>query len=385
MFGKESVTVRICFWIGSLTTGGAEGQLVKLAPGLVRRGHTMLVVLFHPLGRRRVEELRAAGVRVRCLNLPKLRPVTEWRGKLGALQCLLRSVAMLRRFRADVIHPFFLESELWLVLCKLLGVPGVILTTRLSLVRTKNNSAWKNTAQNFCNRFAEGVIANATAVAEDVIALEHNLPREMHVVRNGLPLETIVNRAVQPTAGPLQCLANYHPYKGHAELLRAWKLVEAEFPHIWLRCCGRDTGALPGLKALVQELQLANRVELLGPTATPLEDLQHAVALVHPSHEEGLPNAVLEALVSNVPIVATRVGGTPELVHGLTHFGKLVSPKAPEELAQGLREVLADLQNHRPSASANHAKWRQQWHQEVMISGYDRIFTRAVKKHHHRR
>ncbi|MDX1970948.1 MAG: glycosyltransferase, partial [Candidatus Sumerlaeia bacterium] len=203
--------MRICFWIGSLTTGGAEGQLVKLAPGLVRKGHTVLVVLFHPLGRRRVEELRAAGVRVRCLNLPKLRPVTEWRGKIQALRCLLRSVAMLRRFRADVIHPFFLESELWLVLCKLLGVPGVILTTRLSLVRTKNNSPWKNTAQNFCNRFAEGVIANATAVAEDVISLERNLPREMHVVRNGLPLETIVNRAVQPTTGPIQCLANYHP------------------------------------------------------------------------------------------------------------------------------------------------------------------------------
>ncbi|MDX1973389.1 MAG: glycosyltransferase, partial [Candidatus Sumerlaeia bacterium] len=167
--------------------------------------------------------------------------------------------------------------------------------------------------------------------------------------------------------------------------LRAWKLVEAEFPNVWLRCCGRDTGALPGLKALVQELGIANRVELLGPTATPLEDLQRAVVLVHPSHEEGLPNAVLEALVSNVPIVATHVGGTPELVQGLTHYGKLVSPKAPEELAAALRQVLQDPEDHRPSASVDHAKWRRQWHQEVMISGYDRIFTQAAKKSRHRR
>lgn len=369
--------LRICYLIGSLATGGAEGQLVHLASGLRERGHEVLVILFHPRGRERVEALRRAGVRVRCLNVPSLRPVWGIKGKWQALKCLVRCVGLLRRWNPDVVHPFFLESELWMAVCRLAGTPGVVVTSRRSLARTKDNAVWKPAAQAFANRFTKAVVANSKAVAKDCLRAELGLPEQILVIYNGLDLSAVPLRKSGVPAGGEQrvlCLANYHPYKGHRELIQAWGTVSKEFPGVKLRCRGRDTGMLAELQGLVATLGLQDCVELLGPTNDPFGEIGASVCLAHPSYEEGLPNSVLEALLINVPVVATTVGGTPELVEGLSHYGKLVSPKNPDALAKALKKVLNAPQSHAPSCSSGFEKWREKWASSRSTTEYECVY-----------
>lgn len=371
-----SKPLRIFFLIGSLATGGAEGQLVHLTSGLQERGHEVMVLLFHPRGKQRVEAMRRAGVRVRCMNVPELRPVWNLRGKWRALLCLIRCVGLLRRWKPNIVHPFFLESELWIVLCRLAATPGIVVTSRRSLARTKDNAGWKPAAQAFANRFTQAVVANSKAVAADCLRAEKNLPNRIHVIYNGLDLSGIPIREGTPT-GPQRvlCLANYHPYKGHRELVEAWAQICAEFPETTVVCRGRDAGMLQELKTLASRLNIPEgQLQLLPPTKNPFGELSRATCLVHPSYEEGLPNSVLEALLCNVPIVATDVGGTPELVQGLSHYGKLVSPKQSTELTIALREVLKSPESFQPNRSNEYSKWRQIWTNERSISEYEELY-----------
>ncbi len=376
--------LRICYIIGSLATGGAEGQLVHLAKGLQGRGHKVMLILFHAKGKKRVEQLRAAGVRVWCMNVPELRPILGLAGKFAALNCLLQCRALLRRWQPDVVHPFFLESELWLTLCRIGNAKGCVVTSRRSLAKTKDNTWWKPWAQNLANRQAQAVVANSEAVARDCLKTERNLPKHFHVIYNGLELSQIPVRTAPPI-GPSQqvvCLANYHPYKGHQELIEAWAQIAAEFPHVTLRCCGRDTGMLAQLKQLVCTLGLEERVQLMGPTANPFGELQRSVCLAHPSYEEGLPNAVLEALICNVPIVATTVGGTPELVQGLNHYGMLVQAKNSSALANGLKTVLSAPEAHQPNRSGRFTEWRKSWANNRAVQEYEKLYHTLVNAEH---
>src|SRR5439155_6738364 len=95
------------------------------------------------------------------------------------------------------------------------------------------------------------------------------------------------------------------------------------------------------LERRIAELGLEDAVELLGTRYDVPAILARADAACLPSLAEGLPNAVMEAMAAGLPVVATAVGGTPELViPGET--GLLAPPGAAAELAEALLEVLAD-------------------------------------------
>ena len=130
------------------------------------------------------------------------------------------------------------------------------------------------------------------------------------------------------------------PAKGLDELLQAFgKLaVEERRLHLVLAGEGRyDTR----MQAFVRENQLSDRVWFAGPLQA--EDVAAWMAAADvfclPSYSEGCPNVVLEALSCGCPVVASDVGGIPEIVP--TDCGILVSPHHPEELTEALRKALA--------------------------------------------
>ncbi len=126
--------------------------------------------------------------------------------------------------------------------------------------------------------------------------------------------------------------------KGQALLLEAFAALAFEFPTMQL--CFAGIGPLePELKCLAKDLGISGRVQFLGYVAD-MPGLYSSVDLVvQSSFTEGLPNVILEALYLGVPVVATDVGGTREVVeHDRT--GWLVSPQSAEELSTGLRAYL---------------------------------------------
>jgi len=129
--------------------------------------------------------------------------------------------------------------------------------------------------------------------------------------------------------------------KGLYDLLDAIALLAPRMPHLRLECAGE--GELHAALRRARALGIADRVTLRG-WVTPRERdelLARATVFVLPSHAEALPMSMLEAMAAGCPVVASAVGGVPDVLrHG--ENGVLVPPKAPRVLAEALAAVLAD-------------------------------------------
>ena len=145
----------------------------------------------------------------------------------------------------------------------------------------------------------------------------------------------------RPIPGPVVAsIGRISVEKGHADLIDALALVAQRGHRVSAVLVG-DGPERPRLLEKVQALGLADSVHLPGYIGQPERILEETNLVVLPSHTEGLPNAALEALAMEVPLLATRVGGTPEVVtDGET--GRLVEPRSPEALADALIDFLTD-------------------------------------------
>jgi glycosyltransferase involved in cell wall biosynthesis len=174
-------------------------------------------------------------------------------------------------------------------------------------------------------------------VAEDARRVEGVPAEKITVVYNALPADAFVPAQPAPisaTTPVVLCVANLRPCKGHADLLTAVALLRERGTDVTVVLAG-DGPLRPQLTR--QALALRLDVQFLGSRIDVDGLLARADVVVSPSRSEGLSNAVMEAMAAGRPVVATRVGGTVEL---LTGRGVLVPPADPAALADGLYAVL---------------------------------------------
>lgn len=186
-------------------------------------------------------------------------------------------------------------------------------------------------------RQAARVVAVSRPLADEALAL--GVPRDrIAIVMNGVdgerfaPRDRAAARAeLGLPAGPLALyVGNLKPEKGVLDLARAWPSVDVPGATLAIVGGGPLAGELGG-----------ERIKLVGPE--PPERVARWMAacdvLVLPSHVEGTPNVVLEALASGRRVVATRVGGVPDLITEPA-LGSLVTPRDPATLATAIATAL---------------------------------------------
>lgn len=178
-----------------------------------------------------------------------------------------------------------------------------------------------------------GVRATHLRLLHNAIVLE----RYKRTGRSGF-LAELVGR---PLTGPvLASIGRLSPEKGHADLVEALAMVAAQ-GHTFSAVLAGDGPDRERLAQRIAELGLESSVHLPGYVSQPQRVLEETDLMVLPSHTEGLPNAALEALAMEVPVLATRVGGTPEVIaDGET--GRLVAPHAPDALAAAIVDFVSN-------------------------------------------
>lgn len=137
------------------------------------------------------------------------------------------------------------------------------------------------------------------------------------------------------------------PFKGLDDLLTAFEIVHRSCPNAELRMVGHldlDPGFTGRLQRRIQDAGLDQHAQLVGFSDDVASLLLGADIAVSASHEEGAPRAVLEELACELPIVATDVGGTRELLEGST--ATVVQPHDPEGLAHELITMIKAWQRH---------------------------------------
>lgn len=174
----------------------------------------------------------------------------------------------------------------------------------------------------------------------DNLRLLHNaiaIERYRRTAQRGFVAELVGKPLLAPV---IVSIGRISAEKGHADLVDAVAIARARGYQVSAVLAG-DGPERARVVEKIRALRLEDHIHLPGYVNEPERILEEADLVVLPSHTEGLPNAALEAMVMEVPILATRVGGTPEVVvDGET--GRLVIPRSPEALAGGIIEFLTD-------------------------------------------
>jgi glycosyltransferase involved in cell wall biosynthesis len=218
-------------------------------------------------------------------------------------------------------------------------------------------------------------VTNSRAVA-DGLAGEGVAARKIAVVSNGVDVSPA--RTSLPPSSPARIVvvASLRPIKGHDVLVDAAPEVLRRFPDARFELIGG--GPLAGiLRAALASRGLSDAFHLAGHSDEVAARLAEAAVCVLPSRSEGLPNALLEAMAAGVPVVATNVGGTPEIVQdGRT--GLLVPPGDPAALAAGITRVLDDPPAAARMAVAARAYVEANHGWPRIIDEYDRLYVNGL-------
>jgi L-malate glycosyltransferase len=135
----------------------------------------------------------------------------------------------------------------------------------------------------------------------------------------------------------------------------------------------------PALELRAAALGLSERAHFLGHRLDVPAVLARAAVGVSCSSAEGLSNAIMESMAARLPVVATAVGGSPELVQdGVT--GRLVPPGAPASLAEALGEMMASERIARQMGSAGREVIARSFSLRRMVEGHDAVYRRVLKQ-----
>jgi len=192
-----------------------------------------------------------------------------------------------------------------------------------------------------CRAFAQE-LAGSAGVSIDKISIQHNAIRRQPSV-NAADVAALRNRfGIGDNQSVVLSVGRLSREKAHIDLLEAFKLLRETKPDISLKLIIVGDGPERSrLEAAAESLGCKEQVVFTGQVidAQPFYAIADVFAL--PSLSEGSPNVVLEAMAANLPIVATAVGGVPEIVEN-NESALLVSPNDPPSLAAGIATLLTD-------------------------------------------
>ena len=198
---------------------------------------------------------------------------------------------------------------------------------------------------------------------------------KLHLIHNGVTVDpSTAPRRAAAAELVLGCTARLAPPKDIDTMLRALALPEAAPWTLRVFGEGPDREQLEGLRA---ELALEGRATFLGSRDDIPAQLADCDAFSLISDWEGLPYSILEAMAAQLPVIATRVGGIPDLiVEGVT--GRLIPPRDPGALAGALAELAADPARARELGEAGFRRASRTFSLERMLGRYDALFRSLI-------
>ena len=368
--------LRVMHLVWRLEAAGMENGVINLCHRLPSEEFTTSICTFAPDGaaEQRVDRDRCDLVLTKRLmgNDPTLP---------------FRLARVLRRQKIDILH-----SHNWVTLIegviagKLAGVP-VIVHGEHGKLRTKRRQI---VAQRWAWQKVDQVLSVSAALA-DRMADEITFPRERVLpIANGV--DTV--RFSPPTqADPIAArrelglpeatvlvgmVARFVPFKDHAGVIRALAAVHSSVPNLHLALAG-DGPLRDELESLSEQLGIGDRVHFLGalPRVDPfLKAIDFLVS--NSSHNEGMSNAVLEAMAMGVPVVATRVAASPELLAG-GDCGRLIPRRNSHALATALREYADDPNLRRKFSRKGRDRIERHYSIGSMVESYRRVYLHLAR------
>ncbi len=340
---KRASTIKVCHLAMGDLWAGAEVQLLALMKYLARLpGYEWTVILFNE--GKLADELRKLPVSLTVIPESHYNPLT----------IAYHVAKQLRQIRPDIVHTHkYKDSVLGALVARCLQVPRVVRVVHGMPEPFNGLKNLKMALYSLADRFAtRWFIDKVVAVSSDI---ERSLVQiygadRVVCIHNGIDLEAVrvtVQRSLKRTEWNIDdktvlvgTVGRLVPVKGHATLLAALQILHETNPNVKLLLIGK--GPLrEHLEEEVKRRGLEQAVIFGGHQEQSYDFINMMDIFVLPSLHEGIPMVLLEALALTRPVIASRVGGIPEVVsQGVS--GILVSPTDASELAIALREMIQD-------------------------------------------
>ena len=359
--------MRVLYWTGLFWPhiGGVEVLAARLLPALRDRGYE-LQVLTSPGELDLPEEDEWEGIPVRRVRFHEALTSGD-PARVGGARSEV--AALKRSFRPDLVHLNVTAASLFFEL----RTRACPLLVELQVAPTAEAGA--GTALGSTLAEAACIAVNSEAIACDVRRLAPASADRVRVLHRGLeaPADPLPPPVEPPT---IVCLGRVVRDKGFDVALAAFARVRDDFPDARLVIAG-DGPERAGLIAEAERLGLGGAVELPGwvvPELVP-ELLARASVVAMPSRwREAFGLVALQAALAARPVVASRVGGIPEIVaNGLT--GLLVEPDDPEALAAALSLLLADPPRAAALGRAGRERALERFDPDAYVDAHDRLYA----------
>jgi glycosyltransferase involved in cell wall biosynthesis len=344
------LSVRVLRVFSRLNVGGPAVHVILLAEGLEPLGYQTTVALGAEAPWEGDLRALADRKRVRCVDIPglgrEIRPLADARA-------LLALYKMMRSWRPDIVHTHTAKAGvLGRVAARMAGIRNVVHTYHGHVLRgyfdAGRNAAFR-AVERALARSTRVLIAVSQSVKEDLVALGIAsadrirvvpLGLELHSLAGALPRGGLRGEAGVSDAAPLVgIVGRLTAIKDVATFLHAADAVRARVPAARFAVVG-DGELRADLEARARRLGLGGAVRFHGwrhDMAAVYGDLDVAV---NTSLNEGTPVSLIEAMAAGRPVVATRVGGTPDLLGGGAR-GRLVPPGDAGAVADAVVEAIA--------------------------------------------
>jgi glycosyltransferase involved in cell wall biosynthesis len=310
---------------------------------------------------------------------------------LNATKQAIRLLRLIRAERVSVVHTFFETADLWAApIAKLSGCPILISSRRdMGILRTRKH----NLAYPFVNRLFDRVLAVSEEVRSYSIRQDRLSPQKVETLYNGVDIAELDRKAAEGNARQelglqtgvpvVSTLANIRSIKGIDVLVGAAQRVCIEFPQTTFLVVGRvlEPETMVALQAQVDSLRLTDNFRFTGEMANPFPVLRASNVFCLPSRNEGFSNALIEAMGSGLPCIATRVGGNAEALEEGEN-GYLVASEDANAMADRILGLLRDRELAKQIGSAARVTVRERFSMEAMMNRLMGIYDELLAAKH---
>ena len=300
--------IKVCYIIGQLTKGGAEKQLYELIKGLDKQKYTPIVI-----------SLTKGGYWIEPLLEEKIDVIQLQREKSFEFARFIQLIRILKELAPEIVHTYLFSANSYGRLAALwTRIPIIIAGERNFPALGKDKSIYKIIIDKILSRFTKKIICNSNAARMVLIKRYGIKSDKIMTIHNGININGFDH------------VHNIKMNSGEINVVTVGNLIYQKNYHLFLRVAQRIIDNLPidnikfhligdgplrdDLVLYAESLQLEKKVCFWGERDDVPELLPKMTLFLMTSRFEGLSNAIMEAMLSGLPVIATDVGGTNEMV-----------------------------------------------------------------------
>lgn len=307
-----------------------------------------------------------------CLSLNLKKPLDIWKS--------FKLYKILKEQKPDILHTYLFHSNIaGKIIGKSAGIKHIICGQR-------NIDSWRKwyhiLIDRFTSSFSEAVISNTKAGKKRLIEKEKLSPHKITVIYNGInepdTPHSLIKKGlkIDKNAKLLLNIGSFFEKKGHSILIRSFAEILKKNKNLHLILAGE--GPLRSeMKSLATELSIKDNIHFLGFRKDIFELLSSSILFILPSLWEGMPNVVLEAMSQGIPVIASSVGGVPEIIEDNID-GFLIPPNDPKELTKKILYALDNPEHCKEISLKAQEKVKTKFSMKKMITSLEEFYRKTI-------